>query len=278
MAQGEAHSMPWAWVSPGPATCAGPVPYGWRGNTETHGRRASACRAAPYPVRLSRLQRTACVYYACAPQVAGLGGLLGMRYLLPHLMLVAGGCAQRLRHARRVGSRRAGRARLLRARENLEEGEEAEEGEEELEAEVEAEKADVEVVASVEGRKKTRERQVGQGRRSHSVRGGARVAVMEEREGEGEEEEQQGSCLRVVFEWGAVQRSGTLRLDVLSSVAELLEAVVELGEVLVDINISVAQSVVYYTSGTGVTKRLNVGKTLWAELRAARELVVRKSL
>ena len=58
--------------------------------------------------------------------------------------------------------------------------------------------------------------------------------------------------------------------------ADLLEAVVELGEALIDVNISAAQTVVYYTSRAGVTRRMFVTKTKWSELRSARELVVRR--
>ena len=61
----------------------------------------------------------------------------------------------------------------------------------------------------------------------------AGTALIESRSGNGQPRGGGGTGggeLKCSFEWGGVRRSGWLALDEMNSVAELLEAVVELGE------------------------------------------------
>lgn len=82
--------------------------------------------------------------------------------------------------------------------------------------------------------------------------------------------------VRVMFDWNGVRRTGTLLLNSLGSAAELLEALVELGEATLGAaaGVSAAKSMVYFAAADGSTKKLYLTKTTWAELKECQGLIV----
>ena len=86
----------------------------------------------------------------------------------------------------------------------------------------------------------------------------------------------QATQVRVTFDWDGVHTSGSLSMARFGSVAELLQAVVELGEDLNVPNVSATQSQVFFATKRGESKKMYVTKTKWEELRQAQGLLVQK--
>uniref|UniRef100_A0A7S0NZP0 Uncharacterized protein n=1 Tax=Calcidiscus leptoporus TaxID=127549 RepID=A0A7S0NZP0_9EUKA len=80
--------------------------------------------------------------------------------------------------------------------------------------------------------------------------------------------------ISVTFAMDGVDKKSRLRIDTAGSTAELLEAVIALGEGLVDESISAMQTLIYYTDRYGKERRFSLERTRWAELRAATHLRV----
>jgi hypothetical protein len=80
----------------------------------------------------------------------------------------------------------------------------------------------------------------------------------------------------VSYDWAGVRASGSVQLDGITSAAQLLEALVELGEALIGPHVSAARSQVCFVAPDGATRKMYVTKTRWAELRDCQRLVVQK--
>lgn len=85
------------------------------------------------------------------------------------------------------------------------------------------------------------------------------------------------STARVAYEWGGRRREGTLQLDELHSASSLLEALIDLADVLLGTGVvTAAQSQVSFEAADGTMKRLSVTRTKWAELDGCAYLEVRR--
>ena len=73
-----------------------------------------------------------------------------------------------------------------------------------------------------------------------------------------------GALWQVTFDWpNTAKRAGSISLKGMSSVAELLEEVVELGEALIGPEVTAASSQVFYATARGESRRMYVTKTRW---------------
>lgn len=85
------------------------------------------------------------------------------------------------------------------------------------------------------------------------------------------------STVRVDFDWDGKRVAGSLRLDGLHTCTDLLEALMDLGDILIGPGmITAAESQVLYEASDGTIRKMSVTKTKWAELRNCTGLEVRR--
>ena len=82
---------------------------------------------------------------------------------------------------------------------------------------------------------------------------------------------------RVRFDWDGVRREGTIRLDGLHSASSLLEALIDLADVLLGPGVvTAAQSQVLFERADGTMKRLSMTRTKWDDVKECVTLQVRR--